>query len=58
MEFLIKSDFNSFTCLLIGNLFDHCYTDNVSKAQKCLEIYLTLKSDIEIEWKYRRKKWS
>ena len=49
MEFLIKSDFNSFTCLLIGNLFDHCYTDNVSKAQKCLEIYLTLKSDIEIE---------
>ena len=29
VEFLIKSDFNSLTCLLIGKLFDHCMTDKV-----------------------------
>lgn len=34
IEFLVKSDFNSKTCLLIGKLFDHCFSTQENADEK------------------------
>ncbi len=52
VDFLVKSDFNTLTCLLVGKLFDKCHKDSVQQQTTTSDDPAQQANTDEITWSH------